>query len=203
MVETTVRTCARCGDGFPSRGTGGNARSYCLPCERIARKLNLLSKLGVERQCSKCQQRFTPTYATSNGVTWCRSCRTSSDRQHVARQCSCGASISKGRRRCDACKRENRRSAERRKDLLRRGLNVPFESYDIHEIAERDGWLCHLCGKKVPNRQYASRDADPTIDHLIPVSAGGHDVKSNVALAHNRCNWERGAGGVAQLRLIG
>lgn len=92
----------------------------------------------------------------------------------------------------------------RRKSVVRaqkRGQR--HESYTLREIAERDGWRCHLCGKKVPDRKYAARDTDPTIDHLIPQSHGGDDIKSNVALAHNRCNWERGNQGAAQLRLVG
>lgn len=70
-------------------------------------------------------------------------------------------------------------------------------------VAQRDGWRCHLCGLKTNRRYLAGRDGDPTIDHLVPVSAGGSHTWDNVALAHNRCNWERGASGAAQLRLVG
>jgi 5-methylcytosine-specific restriction endonuclease McrA len=94
--------------------------------------------------------------------------------------------------------KQAKRSA--RKRLARAGTSEP---YTLREIAERDGWCCHLCGGRVPDRGYAARDRDATIDHLIPVSAGGHDIRSNVALAHNRCNWERGNQGLAQLRLVG
>ncbi len=69
-------------------------------------------------------------------------------------------------------------------------------------IYERDNWRCHICGKKVPDRPYAARDDDPTCDHIVPVSAGGTDHPSNLALAHNRCNWDRKDRGSAQLRLI-
>jgi hypothetical protein len=84
-----------------------------------------------------------------------------------------------------------------------RKQGVAHEAYTLREIAERDGWRCHLCGGKVPDRKYSARDKDPTIDHLVPQSHGGDDVRSNVALAHNRCNWERGNQGTAQLRLVG
>jgi 5-methylcytosine-specific restriction endonuclease McrA len=71
-------------------------------------------------------------------------------------------------------------------------------------IAERDGWCCHLCGRKVADRiDYAARDDDATLDHLVPVSKGGLHVRANVALAHNRCNWERGNADIEfQMRLI-
>jgi 5-methylcytosine-specific restriction endonuclease McrA len=44
----------------------------------------------------------------------------------------------------------------------------------------------------------------PTIDHIIPLSAGGDDTKANVRLAHFLCNSRRGnRGDVEQLKLIG
>jgi 5-methylcytosine-specific restriction endonuclease McrA len=32
----------------------------------------------------------------------------------------------------------------------------------------------------------------PTIDHVVPVSRGGDDIKANVQLAHFRCNSVKG-----------
>lgn len=61
------------------------------------------------------------------------------------------------------------------------------------QIAERDGWKCHLCGELVPDRPYAAHPLDPTMDHLLPVSRGGTDHPSNLRLAHNKCNTDRGA----------
>lgn len=75
-------------------------------------------------------------------------------------------------------------------------------SITLREVAERDGWRCHLCGKKVPDRPSAVNPLDPTIDHLIPLSAGGEHVPENVALAHRRCNSIRQHTGPAQLRLV-
>jgi 5-methylcytosine-specific restriction endonuclease McrA len=77
------------------------------------------------------------------------------------------------------------------------------DGYTLREIAERDGWRCHICLSQVPDRPYKARPNDATIDHLIPVSAGGMDVRSNVALAHNVCNSKRSNTGPAQLRLVG
>lgn len=73
----------------------------------------------------------------------------------------------------------------------------------LFALGERDGWRCHLCGGKVPNRDHKNRVLDPEIDHLVPVSAGGSHTWDNVALAHRRCNMSRGARGPAQLRLLG
>ncbi len=78
------------------------------------------------------------------------------------------------------------------------------ENFTLREIAERDGWRCHLCGRKVPDREYRARPLDPTLDHLIPTSDDDClHVRVNVALAHNRCNSRRAATGAAQMRMLG
>jgi hypothetical protein len=98
----------------------------------------------------------------------------------------------------DVCgKRERRR---RRKHRERADVREP---YTLREIAERDGWRCHICKRSVPDRPYRARPNDPTIDHLDPISLGGDDTRRNVALAHNVCNMKRSNKGPAQLRLIG
>jgi 5-methylcytosine-specific restriction endonuclease McrA len=44
----------------------------------------------------------------------------------------------------------------------------------------------------------------PVIDHVIPLAAGGSDLRVNVQLAHYLCNARKGAaGGGEQLALIG
>lgn len=77
------------------------------------------------------------------------------------------------------------------------------ESITLREVADRDGWRCHLCGNAVPDRPFKSRPHDATIDHLIPLANDGQHTWDNVALAHFRCNSQRGATGPAQLRLVG
>lgn len=90
----------------------------------------------------------------------------------------------------------------RRRHLKR--ISAGGENFTLREIAERDGWRCHLCGRKVPDREWRARPLDPTIDHLIPTSDDrSSHVRVNVALAHNRCNRNRGATGAAQMRMLG
>jgi hypothetical protein len=154
------------------------------------------------------------TINTYRGKKWCHaSCRHIASGRSPSRvdifvgPCArCGVVFvgrEDGSRCCSVlCSNRMQRSRQRAKRRARL-KNVKTEPYTLREIADRDGWKCHLCGKKVPDRQYTADDNDPTIDHLVPISAQGDDIRSNVALAHNRCNWERGAGGVAQLRLVG
>lgn len=98
--------------------------------------------------------------------------------------------------------RAARRSAvNRRKSAKRRGARIG-PSFTTRQIAERDGWRCHLCRRRVPDRRYAARPMDATVDHLVPISAGGPDTPENVALAHLVCNQRRSTRGKAQLRLL-
>lgn len=101
------------------------------------------------------------------------------------------------------CSRSCGRRVEKRTRLRKLKQGARRETFTTREIAERDGWRCHICGKKVPDRPYKARALDPTIDHLVPVSAGGDHTRANVALAHNRCNYDRSVGGEVQLRLVG
>jgi 5-methylcytosine-specific restriction endonuclease McrA len=71
-----------------------------------------------------------------------------------------------------------------------------IEVFSHLEIAQRDNWRCHMCGRKVTQRTWS-------IDHLIPLSKGGNHTRRNVALAHFKCNASRGNRGKAQLLLIG
>lgn len=102
--------------------------------------------------------------------------------------------------RCSIRARKGRSKRARRGRI---GANGRVDNFTLREVAQRDGWRCHLCCKPVPDRDYRARPLDPTIDHLVPVSAGGTHTLDNVALAHNRCNYERSTGGDVQLRLVG
>lgn len=95
------------------------------------------------------------------------------------------------------------RSAHRRR--MRLLNNGPIDS-DItrQALAERDGWHCHLCGKKVRPSTRKRDPLGPSIDHILPVSLGGTHTWDNVALAHDRCNRSKGVRPQGeQLLLIG
>lgn len=84
-----------------------------------------------------------------------------------------------------------------------RELDAFVEEVPLLEIAERDGWKCHICRKKVDPKFKYPHPMSATRDHLIPLSHGGLHEKRNVKLAHWDCNRRRHDGGTAQLRLIG
>ncbi|MCY0962990.1 HNH endonuclease [Streptomyces sp. H27-H5] len=118
----------------------------------------------------------------------------------------CGALTVRGRnqegRFCEACARSRRRAKDRRAAAVRRGAAAAGPRPLLEDVALRDGWRCHLCTQPVdPAMHFQHRDA-ATLDHLVPVSAGGTDEASNLALAHRGCNSRRGTGGLVQLALI-
>lgn len=63
-------------------------------------------------------------------------------------------------------------------------------------VRERDGDLCHWCGKPM---RFGKREAigirEPddwaTLEHILPISQGGTDDLGNLALAHKLCNSSR------------
>lgn len=63
-------------------------------------------------------------------------------------------------------------------------FGVTIEPYDRGAIIRRDGGRCHLCGNK-PD------PANLVLDHLIPLSRGGPDSQTNVAVACRECNSAR------------
>jgi 5-methylcytosine-specific restriction endonuclease McrA len=67
----------------------------------------------------------------------------------------------------------------------------------LKRLGERDGWRCHICGRRV-------HSVDASADHLVPRSMGGSNRMINLRLAHLICNSRRGAGRTpAQLLLMG
>jgi hypothetical protein len=70
------------------------------------------------------------------------------------------------------------------------------------EVYERDGWRCQLCGRAVKRDADVPHPMAPTLDHIIPLAAGGTHEPTNVQTAHFLCNATKGARGGGQLRLI-
>lgn len=55
-----------------------------------------------------------------------------------------------------------------------------------NKIIERDGFRCKYCGCPLDAETY-------TIDHIKPISIGGGDDESNLALSCRSCNSSKGA----------
>lgn len=97
------------------------------------------------------------------------------------------------------------RCLRRRARTIRRARKYAVESepYTMTEIALRDKRTCQLCGKRVAMTKAVPHSKAATIDHVVPISEGGGDIRANVQLAHFLCNALKGARGSQQLALIG
>lgn len=56
--------------------------------------------------------------------------------------------------------------------------------------------VCHICGRPVDKTLSGRDPLGPSIDHLIPVAAGGTHDRANLRLAHQRCNNQRQTDGL-------
>lgn len=69
-----------------------------------------------------------------------------------------------------------------------------YEPVNKREVFERDGWRCYLCGVETPKALSGSKEPNaPELEHVVPLSAGGDHVYSNVRCACRRCNRAKGA----------
>jgi len=152
--------CIGCGKQFISRSPTGK---ICKQCKDLApanpyywygRRSEELKPLPTTVVCHNCGVTFEPTR---------------SPRQGQPRKTFCS-------RIC--CKRYYRTSRSLSKRIKAFGYR---ESISHLDIANRDGWRCHLCGKLVHRRDWS-------LDHLVPLSRGGLHQRQNVALAHHYCN---------------
>jgi 5-methylcytosine-specific restriction endonuclease McrA len=53
-------------------------------------------------------------------------------------------------------------------------------------IIERDGSMCHICGKKC-------EASEIHLDHVVPLAKGGTHDAENLRVACAKCNLEKGA----------
>jgi 5-methylcytosine-specific restriction endonuclease McrA len=134
----------------------------------------------------------------------------------------CGTEVPKGTQRCAACRaiadeankrharerakfseaaRAVRRAGKARRKAIERGIHA--ERFDPFEIFERDRWRCHLCGCKTPKALRGTyQDRAPELDHIIPLSKGGHHTRANTACSCRKCNHAKGDKPLGQMRLV-
>lgn len=100
--------------------------------------------------------------------------------------------------------REMRRAVNRRRGLAK--IGVPTERFTDREIYEREDWRCGICSTRVDPALKWPDQMSASLDHIIPLSRGGHHTRVNVQLAHVLCNRMKGnriLPNGEQLRLVG
>lgn len=64
------------------------------------------------------------------------------------------------------------------------------------EMMKAQKGACHICGSQM-TKMGETKGSAATFDHLRPLSDGGTDGRSNLKLAHRKCNNVRGSMPVA------
>lgn len=221
LLRVPVRkVCPVCCRGFTQSNRGG--KIHCSSsCTRWWKNqtpglIRRARALRTTKVCPWCRDRFVALPAQAQQIYCGRSCsqmargEVSRDQRMTRipwRQCGDCSSWFVGyyfrqNPRCSPCRSAARQALNRRKNVKRRGADVG-ESYTMAEIGDRDGWICHLCRRRVDRSIPSTNPQGPTIDHLVPVAAGGKDERLNVKLAHRSCNCSRRDGGEVQLLLVG
>lgn len=86
--------------------------------------------------------------------------------------------------------------------MRKRGSDPNLGLISRAEIADRDGWRCGLCRRKVDSAKAWPDPMCASIDHVLPLARGGDNSAANLQLAHLRCNLSKRADGQDQLRLF-
>lgn len=159
--------CSHCDSDFYHH----QAKSYCsAKCRRSAEGR---VDLPTEAKCRVCSGLFTPIRRNQ------RSCSN-----------SCAQKWYKANHRKPEEWNDRRRANYQKRRALK--AKVPSDSIRSLEVFERDGWMCGICGLQVDPAVKWPDPRSPSLDHIIPLSRGGHHVESNTQLACLECNVAKG-----------
>ena len=118
----------------------------------------------------------------------------------MRRSClDCGAAIDEGSR-CSKCQSAYERDVRGRAGERGYGPEwFALRSRVVKEWREEFGNWC----PGLPGRIAAHEASDLTGDHIVPLSAGGRNVRANVAVLCTRCNSAKGGGQHGPPRSVG
>lgn len=91
---------------------------------------------------------------------------------------------------------ETRRASLRRKSQQRRARmkgDTEAPQIDRDDVAEQAKWICGLCDSSVDRTLAWPDPLSASLDHILPLAAGGLHRLDNVQLAHLGCNMSKGA----------
>jgi hypothetical protein len=174
------RICVRCDAEFE---THNPLRKWCSRrCNDIARGMVRAEPIP-ERVCAlgECDMQFRPNREAQ------RCCSEKHGKLLCNREGRASGRYAHHNRWTDA-RRDNYHRRRARKRSGSTGDPVRLAG-----IAERDAWKCHLCGLRVDRRLAWPDLLSATLDHVVPLAAGGLHDPINVRLAHLTCNSRKGA----------
>jgi len=180
--------CAQCGTACTShKKTARYCGSRCVNLARYDRIGRVPPKPRTPREL---KPRSTRVY-----ILDCSICDTTFVTMHTA-QHTCPSTLCKATARQRRMQAKSSRRRARMKDAF-------VEDVHPHIVFARDGYRCHICGKKVNRKAAVPHPLAPTIDHLVPLALGGTHEPLNARTAHFICNaMKREVGSGDQLLLI-
>lgn len=212
--------CRQCGCHFQvdRKGSRGKSKVTCKSCAALPRQ----AILHVSSACSSCGCEFS--YIKNFGVrgrkkTICENCRAEGVTQklHSIECLHCGKEFKSDRKYATYCSHtcaklhqgisrrvwpteaDSRRHTEHVRRL--RISNSSIDRFTYHEIFERDGYVCAICGEVTDRSVDAHRDNRPSLDHKVPLSAGGTHTRDNVQCTHWICNVKKSSAGFKRMKM--
>ena len=169
----------RCGDctAVRSRESKQKYRQANREQTRIASRIP--GVVGRDLACQQCGLAFLRAGGRGPDPKWCPECRASQ---------SAGITANYRARYPEKTRDQAKVGGARRRGAAR----ISVEAIERAVVFERDGWLCGLCGGSVDKRLPWPDPMSPSLDHIVPLSLGGHHLYANVQLAHLRCNLVKG-----------
>ena len=174
-----ARVCMGCDATITSGPRERNARKWCSEACRVRtfRHTKPAAQQAIEERSRVKRLAESAARAESAPRVACEACGAQVvQSRHDRRYCSS---------RCRAVVNAQLRRA--------REAGVKITAGARWRVFERDGWVCQIC------LEPTDRDADfpdrkyPTIDHIIPLAAGGEHAEANWQTACHSCNSSKGS----------
>jgi hypothetical protein len=227
-IQSSV--CAQCGAGFVFTVKRGPPSPFCPMCKDEALKARNRRNVAA---CVLRQNGGVPPYQRPRAPTVhrkephpCKRCGsitqqpmycsdrcrhisngTVSDFDKVHREClECGSLFTARFEQNTYCtavcsrRRNNRKASAMRRARMR---DVARHYFDPVDVLRRDGWRCHLCGIRTPEKLRGTYQPNaPELDHIVPLSVGGEHSPTNTACACRKCNLMKAGKPLGQMRLV-
>jgi hypothetical protein len=195
-----VLTCSVCDAETSDRWIIGQAspgETYCSKacCQRAAGRRNDAKRSAAkravrgERACAHCEG-LIPSERKANAAYCSKKCKKLAwEKRSYARSARHRERVRQKNRTAQAL--ASRRDAHARRRAAIRAVTA--ERVDHAAVYARDAWICQLCADPVDRALRFPHPESPSLDHILPISAGGGHELANVQLAHLACNRRKGA----------
>ena len=189
----TDYTCFYCGNTFtPSRVGVKYCSKHC--------RWNMNSKRNYERNKASLNKSSAERKRVRHKHKWtyeCIHCGVNLDRPNAVRKYCSDQCLIEARRIRKRANRKNWADYELRNQNnthKRRAISygVLYERVDRYEIFERDNWVCGICGNRVEQQFEHPHPMSASLDHVVPMSKGGHHSPDNTQCSHLDCNLRKG-----------